>query len=63
MRITELKRELELLLEKKKCHITGLEGVDNPQVVSIREKLKAEVDLLKAIIGRIEGDRVTLSLM
>ena len=61
MKITTLKKEIEAVVKYQNDEAAGLNGSDNPQIVS--RKLVAEnmAEAFTAVLNRINGDRIALS--
>ena len=63
MRIADLKKEIEISIEKHKAIIEGLNGPDNPQIQALHEYNCHIVQTLDAVLARIDGDRIALDLL
>lgn len=63
MRIADLKKEIEISIEKHKAIIEGLNGPDNPQVIDCQLYNQHIIETLEAVLARINGDRIALTLI
>jgi hypothetical protein len=63
MRVSELKKEIEQSIEKHKAILEGLNGSDNPQAIDCQLYNRHIVETLDAVLARINGDRIALTLI
>jgi len=63
MKISELKKEIEISIEKHKAIIEVLNGSDNPQAIDCQLYNQHIVETLEAVLSRINGDRIALQLI
>lgn len=62
MRISELKKEIELAIKKQENIINQLNGSDNPEILRIKAYNSTVKDTLQAVLKRINGDRIALQV-
>lgn len=63
MRIADLKKEIEISIGKHTAIIEGLNGPDNPQIQALHTYNCHIVETLEAVLSRINGDRIALTLI
>lgn len=63
MRISEFKKEIEQSIIKHGAIIDGLNGSDNPQAIDCQLYNQHIVETLEAVLARINGDRIALTLI
>lgn len=62
MRISELKKEIELAITKQENIINQLNGSDNPEILRCKEYNSVVKNTLESVLKRINGDRISLQI-
>lgn len=62
VKITELRGIVEKSILNSECTIDMIKDETNPQIIQMKNKCKAELDLLKAFQMALHGDNVQLNI-
>ena len=63
MKSSELQRELKTVIEAKERILDSLKDSDNPQTRLMYLYHDHQIDALKAVLSRLEGNRIALNLI